>query len=184
MYEHILYLFAVSAPVSLHSQATSVQTFNGLNFSEWREQVQFHLGVLDLDLALLTEKPAALTDTSSAEQRSFHKAWERSNRLSLMFMRMTVANNIKSTFSKTENAKEFMKFAEECSQSDSADKSLAGTLMSTLTNMKFDGSRTMHEHVIEMTNIAARLKTLRIEVNESLCNLSLTPCLPSMVHFT
>ena len=52
-----------------------------------------------------------------------------------MFMRMTVENNIKSTFSKTENAKEFMKFAEECSQSDSADKSLAGTLMSTLTNM-------------------------------------------------
>ena len=81
-------------------------------------------------------------------------------------MRMTVANNIKSTFSKTENAKEFMKFAEECSQSDSADKSLAGTLMSTLTNMKFDGSRTMHEHVVEMTNIAARLKTLGMEMNE------------------
>ena len=43
-----------------------------------------------------------------------------------------------------------------------ADKSLARTLMSTLTTMKFDGSRTMYEHVIEMTNIAARLKTLGI----------------------
>ena len=70
MYEYILYLFAVSAPVSLHSQATSIQTFNGLNFPEWREQVQFHLGVQDLDLALLTEKPATLTDTSSAKQIS------------------------------------------------------------------------------------------------------------------
>jgi len=29
--------------------------------------------------------------------------------------------------------------------------------MSTLITMKFDGSHTMHEHVIEMTNIAARL---------------------------
>jgi len=36
----------------------------------------------------------------------------------------------------------------ECSQI--ANKSLVGTLMSTLTIMKFDGSRTMHEHVIEM----------------------------------
>jgi hypothetical protein len=27
------------------------------------------------------------------------------------------------------------------------------TLMSTLTTMKFDGSRTIHEHIIEMTNI-------------------------------
>ena len=39
--------------------------------------------------------------------------------------------------------------------------------MSTLTTMKFDGSHTMHEHVIEMTNIAARLKTLGLAVNEN-----------------
>ena len=39
--------------------------------------------------------------------------------------------------------------------------------MSTLTTMKFDGSCTMHEHVIEMTNIAARLKTLGMVVNEN-----------------
>ncbi|KAK5794158.1 hypothetical protein PVK06_035365 [Gossypium arboreum] len=29
-----------------------------------------------------------------------------------------------------------------------------------LTNMKYDGSRGTQEHIIEMTNIAARLKTL------------------------
>ena len=39
--------------------------------------------------------------------------------------------------------------------------------MSTLTTMKFDGSRTMYEHVIEMTNIAVRLKTLGMTVNEN-----------------
>ena len=33
--------------------------------------------------------------------------------------------------------------------------------------MKFDGSRTMYEHVIEMTNIATRLKTLGMVVNEN-----------------
>lgn len=32
------------------------------------------------------------TDTSCTEQRSFHKASERSIKLSLMFLRMTVAN--------------------------------------------------------------------------------------------
>jgi len=78
---------------------------------------------------------------------------------------MSIANNIKSALPKTESATEFMKFVEECSQI--VDKSLAGTLMSTLTTMKFDGSRTMHEHVIEMTNIAARLKFLEMAVDES-----------------
>jgi len=52
-------------------------------------------------------------------------------------------------------------------RSQIADKSLAGTLMSILTTMKFDGSRTMHEHVIEMTNIATRLKTSGMAMNEN-----------------
>jgi len=71
---------------------------------------------------------------------------------------MTVANSIKKTLPEIESAKKFMGLVGECSQT--ANKSLTGTLMSTLTNMKFDGSCTMHKHVIEMTNIAARLKTL------------------------
>ena len=80
-------------------------------------------------------------------------------------MRMSIASNIKFALSKTDSAKEFMKFVEERSQT--ADKSLARTLISTLTTMKFDGSHTMHEHVIEMTNIAARLKSLGRAVDEN-----------------
>ncbi|KAA0055982.1 Retrovirus-related Pol polyprotein from transposon TNT 1-94 [Cucumis melo var. makuwa] len=153
--------------------------FNGLNFSDWCEQIRFHLGVLDLDLALLSEKPAAITSASSDEDRSFYKSWERSNRLSLTFMRITVANNIKSTIKNTEDAKEFMKSVEKCSQSESADKSLAGTLMSILTNIKFDGSCTIHEHILEMTNLAARLKTMGMEVNENFLVTFILNSLPS-----
>ncbi|KAA0065778.1 UBN2 domain-containing protein [Cucumis melo var. makuwa] len=68
-----------------------------------------------------------------------------------------------------------MKSVEKCSQSQSADKSLAGTLMSTLTNIKFDGSRT----ILEMTNLAARLKTMRMEVNENFLVTFILNSLPS-----
>ena len=85
-------LIAVFVPVSLHSHASSVPVFNGLNFPDWSEQVQFHLGVLDLDLTLLVEKSAAITDASSNEEKAHYKAWARSNRLSLMFMRMSIAS--------------------------------------------------------------------------------------------
>ena len=64
----------VTVPISLHSHATSVPIFNGLNFSDWCEQVQFHLGVLDLDLALQVEKPVAITDDSSNEEKAHYKA--------------------------------------------------------------------------------------------------------------
>jgi len=82
-----------------------------------------------------------------------------------MFMRMTIANNIKTTIPKIETVKEFMGLMKERSQI--ANKSLVGTLMSTLTTTKFDGSRTMHEHVNEITNITTRLKTLGMTVNEN-----------------
>ena len=46
-----------------------------------------------------------------------------------------------------------MKFVEGRSQT--VDKSLAGTLMSSLTTLKYNGSRTMHDHILEMTTLAA-----------------------------
>ena len=106
-------MIVVSVPISLLSHASSVPILNGKNFSEWREQVQFHLGILDLDIALESEKPAAITGEGSAEEKSIFKAWEISNRLSLKFMRITIANNIKSTLPETENAKEFLKSLRE-----------------------------------------------------------------------
>ena len=92
---------------------------------------------------------------------------------------MVVAHNIKTTLPKTDNAKEFMRLMGECSQT--ADKSLVRTLMSTLTTMKFNGLRTMHEHVIEMTNIATRLKTLGMTVNENCVSVLRLEVNPNMV---
>ena len=79
-------------------------------------------------------------------------------------MPMTIANNLKTTLPKTNDTKEFMKFVEKRSQT--IDKSFASTLMSTLITMKYNGSCTMHEHVLEMTTLAAKLKILGMNVNE------------------
>ncbi|XP_025664482.1 uncharacterized protein [Arachis hypogaea] len=162
--------------ISIHSQASSVTMFNGLNFSEWSEQVKFHLGLLDLDLSLLEEKPI-VTDDNDEDEKYALKTWERSNRLSLMFMRMTTASNIKTTLPQTESAKEYLVFVED--RFRFADKSLAITLMSQLTTMKFDGSKSMQEHTIEMTNIAAKLKSLGMTVDDSFMMQFILNSLPS-----
>ena len=66
-------MYIYFAVIPLHSHALFVTVFIGLNFSEWHEQVQFHLGVIDLDLSLLNDKPTAITDKSSEDEKSFHK---------------------------------------------------------------------------------------------------------------
>lgn len=78
---------------------------------------------------------------------------------SLMFMQISVTSNIKSILPKTDNVKEFMKFLEDCFQTN--DKTLVGTLMNTLITMKFDGL-CMNENMTKMTNIVTRLKSLGI----------------------
>jgi len=62
---------------------------------------------LDIDLVIRIEKHAAITDDSNNKEKAQYMAWEKSNRLSLMFIRMSIANNIKSALPQTENAKEF-----------------------------------------------------------------------------
>ena len=66
-------MIVVSVPISLHSHASSVPILNGMNFSDWQEQVQFHLGILDLDIALVSEILAAITGESSAKEKSIFK---------------------------------------------------------------------------------------------------------------
>ena len=69
----------MTIPTILHSHACSVPTLNGSNFSEWHEKVQFILGMLDFDLALLVEKPIDITIESTVTQVNSMKDWERSN---------------------------------------------------------------------------------------------------------
>ncbi|XP_057972618.1 uncharacterized protein LOC131160754 [Malania oleifera] len=78
---------------------------------------------------------------------------------------MCLANNIKSTPPQLGNAKEYLKAVED--QFHYADKSLVGRLMAELTTMKFDGSRGMNEHVLDMTSLTAILKSLGMNVDES-----------------
>ncbi|XP_027905897.1 uncharacterized protein LOC114165484 [Vigna unguiculata] len=147
---------------------SGVIKFNGLNYADWYKQIQFQLGVFDLDLAIvMDEMPPVINETSTADEKTLYEAWQRFNRLSLNLMRMTMAENVKPSMPKTENAKEFIRLIKEYSQSDITDKSIVGTLMSELTTKKFDWSQPIHDHVTGMANIAAKLKSMGMDVNES-----------------
>lgn len=157
----------LAASSSLFASANSVVKFNGLNYGEWSDQIRFTLGAMALDRAIITdEEPSAITEESSENEKSKYEAWERSNRLSLNLMRMTMAESIKPSMPKTEKAREFIEKLKECSQSELADKSIVGSLMNELTTKKFDWSQPIHDHVTHMSNLAAKLTTLGMEIYE------------------
>ena len=47
---------------------------NGLNYADWSKQIQFQLGVMDLDLAIVSEKPTSITETNTEADKSFYEA--------------------------------------------------------------------------------------------------------------
>ncbi|KAH9610466.1 hypothetical protein KSS87_018070, partial [Heliosperma pusillum] len=123
-----------------------------------------HTGIMALHISiLLNEEPASIIVDSSEAEKAHYQVWERSNRLGLHLMRMTMADNIKPDMPKTEKAREFMLKVKECSQSDLADKSIVGSLMGELTTKRFDWSQSIHDHVTHMSNLAAKLKTLEMD---------------------
>ena len=150
-----------------------------VNIFEWIEQVTFHLGAFDLDLVLLEDRHTDLTDACTEAQKSHHKAWTMSNRPCVNFMWMKTTYNIKSSLPcvENQNVKDFLKLVEE--KFRYANKALAGTLMAELITMKFDGTKSMQQHVLDMTNTAARLKTLGMNVDDSFLVQFIMNSLPS-----
>ncbi|KAF8116094.1 hypothetical protein N665_0022s0024 [Sinapis alba] len=67
-----------SFPANLSFMVSSVPILTGTNLSEWKEKVEFTLGVLDLDLALREDEPNPLTEESTEEKKKFYKNWEKS----------------------------------------------------------------------------------------------------------
>ncbi|XP_062151877.1 uncharacterized protein LOC133860255 [Alnus glutinosa] len=134
---------------------------NGNNFSEWKENLLFYLGCLELDLVLREDEPPALTDTSTPLEVTKHERWERSNRLSLIFMKSHVTKGIRGSIPECKKATKFMRAVEE--QFVSSGKALANTLMKKLSSKTFDRSKSVREHIMEMRHMAAQLKSLEEE---------------------
>ena len=68
---------------------------NGTNFEKWHDHVTNILGFMDLDYALKTDEPPAITDKSIVEEKANYEKWERSNRMCLMVMKHTIPMTIK-----------------------------------------------------------------------------------------
>jgi hypothetical protein len=72
-----------------------VKTLNGTNYEDWKDSLDLYLSINDLDLALRTDKPAALTNASTEDQKTFYKEWEKFNRKSLKVITYTMEKSVR-----------------------------------------------------------------------------------------
>ncbi|XP_061372496.1 uncharacterized protein LOC133314967, partial [Gastrolobium bilobum] len=145
------------------AQVNTLPMLNGANFKLWKENVEIVLGCMDLGNALRTEKPTSTQENPNTDKI---EKWERSNRMCLMIMKRSVPEAFKGSTIETTDAKLFLKELEQYFARN--EKAKIGQTMSKLINMRYKGKGNIMEYIMEMSNLAGKLKALKLELPSEL----------------
>ncbi|CAL2271890.1 unnamed protein product [Prunus armeniaca] len=125
---------------------------------------------MDYDIALkwdTLEEPAA-NATTDVKRR--YEKWEKANKMAILIMLRTMTPSLRGSVPRSENAKEFLaaiglKFKE-------TEKEEKSTLLDKLIEMKYDERGCVRAHIMNMADVAHKLKELNMTIDEDM-----------MVHF-
>jgi len=89
---------------------------------------------MDIDYTIRKDEPLAITDESSTTVVVLYERWERSNRLSMMFIKTKISVGIRGFVDQHEKVRDLLKAIDD--QFITSDKALANSLI-----MKFSSLR-------------------------------------------
>ena len=170
----------LSNPATITANINSIPMLNGTNFKDWKGKLLINLGCMELDHALRKEQPSPLTADSTPNEKLDFERWDRSNRMSLMIMQQCIPKAFRGTESEEiTKAKDFLDAIEKRFARN--DKVEMTSLLASLMSMKYKGQGNVREYIMEMYQIASKLKALKIELSEDLLVLMVLVSLPA--HF-
>jgi hypothetical protein len=169
---------------SILNQLSVIQPLNGSNYSSWRETIEIALALMEINLALTTDAPKdpekpVLRDGETAQafatrERDFtpirmaydleHAKWDASNRKCLMVIKSSIKEAIKGGIPDCETAKEYFKKVE--SQFTSSSKTYVSTIIKRLVTEKYSFGSGVRGHILKMTNMTSKLKTMDMGVKD------------------
>lgn len=157
-------------------QLQTIVPLDGSNYTDWKNVVLLNLAMLDYDLALREDIPK---EPQTAEELDMNEedyenvewnykeklaAWEKSNRMSLMYIKNHIAKDIIGGIVDSDNAKTYLANIEENFKSSS--KTYASTIISKMITSSYNGKGSVRKHILEMTHMAHQLKSMDMDVSE------------------
>ena len=120
---------------------------------------------MDIDYAIRKDEPPALTNTSTAADITLYERWERSNRLSMMFIKTKISAGIRGSIDQYERVQDLLKAIDD--QFVTSDKALASTLIMKFSSLRLTSVKGVRKHIMQMRDTVAQLKKLEVEISES-----------------
>ena len=88
----------------MNNNNATIEILSGSNYKRWRSDIEFVLGMMDLDMALREDEPSKPTNESTEAMRAHYAKWERLNCLSLI----SIVEHLLGGIPESNNAKEFL----------------------------------------------------------------------------
>ena len=165
--ELCLFCSANAFVVIVSANINFIPILNGTNFKDWKNNVLIFFGCMDLDLALRIEQPPPLITDSFTEAKKEFERWDHSNRMSLMIIKRGILETLRCTISReVTTAKEFLDDIEKHFVKN--DKAETSTHLGSLVSMNYQGQGNIREYIMKMSNIASKLKALKLELSNDL----------------
>ncbi|WKA13478.1 hypothetical protein VitviT2T_030772 [Vitis vinifera] len=158
-------------------QLSAIKPLTRNNFEEWYESFNVHMTLHNLDLALRVNEPSKPTDVSSANERSFYKRWEHSNRSCLMVMNYTMDKSIKECVPKTERVKDFLENVK--ANYTKIDKVEMAAYLKLLTTTMYDGVSGVKDHIIKVKHYFNKVNEMKVELSEKFLKWLILEYLPT-----
>ena len=167
--------------LSISDIRCEVLELGGDNFKIWKKRIIFQLGCMDIDYAIRKDEPHKFIDANTPDEILLYERLEKSNRLSVMYIKTKLSAGICGSIEQHENVLELLKAIDE--QFVTSDKALASILIMKFTSLKLTGIRGVREHIMEMRDIEAQLKKLEVEMSESFLHFILNTLPPQYGPF-
>ena len=117
-------------PIGSHQSISDIRLdvleLNGDNYKVWKERILLHLGCMDIDYDIRKDE-SIIIDTNTPTQLALHEYWERSDRLSVMFIKTKIFFGIHGSVDQHNDVKALLKSIDE--QFETSNKALANTLI-------------------------------------------------------
>ena len=168
--------FVSTVNFSVNNCSASIEMLNGSNYKKWKQDVDFSLGIVDLDIALRENKPEVNAE-STAEQREHLAKWVRADRLSLIAIKRTISEHLLGGLPEECTAKEFLAALKERYQvSDNAE---SGRLLKKLMDVKYENDGGVRDFILKVVDIQGKLKNHKIDLNDKFIVGHALNCLPA-----
>ena len=106
---------------------------------------------MDFDYAIRKDEPSAITMTNTPDVVRLYEQWERSDRLSIIFIRTHIFAGICGSIEKRVKVRDLLKTIDK--QFAKSDKSLVSTLIIQFSSVRLIGIRGVRDHIMRMIDI-------------------------------